>query len=111
MDSSEFRMVLALLVFVATLLEGISSISTTVINVDPDNGTLDPNCWTGGINLPCKDYNLAKKGRIHLKVNVQIVPSKTRTCQQTWMYDSNGTCVCGRRINCAIIGISTLIWA
>ena len=75
-----------------------------MIYVDPDNGTMDPNCWTGGINLPCKDYDLAKEGALYLKVNVQIihVQSITRTCQHTWMYDSNGTCQCGKDIHNAV---------
>ena len=28
-----------------------------VISVDPENGTEDPNCWTGGNYLPCKSYH------------------------------------------------------
>ena len=86
---------LLLLLFGATLLASASEALTTVIYVDPDNGTMDPTCWTGRINLPCKDYDLAKEGALYLKVNVQIIPSKTKTCQNTWMYDSNGTCQCG----------------
>ena len=31
-----------------------------------------------------------------------MVSSKTRTCQQTWMYYSNGTCVCGSDIYGAV---------
>ena len=71
---------LLLLLFGATLLASASEALTTVIYVDPDNGTMDPTCWTGRINLPCKDYDLAKEGALYLKVNVQIIPSKTKTC-------------------------------
>ena len=98
-------MVLPLLLLEAMLLTSVSDVSTSVIRiyVDPDNGTMDPKCWTGGLNLPCKDYNLAKEGELHLKVNVQIImPSKAETCQQTWMYDLNNTCQCGPDIFGAI---------
>ena len=94
----KMRIMLLLLLLDTTLLTSALETSTTVIYVDPDNGTMDPNCWTGGMNLPCKDYDLAKEGALYLKVNVQIVPSKTGSCQQTWMYNSNGTCICGRSI-------------
>lgn len=93
------KMVLWLLLFAITLLISASGTSTTVIYVDTDSGTMDLNCWTGGTNLPCKDYDLAKKGALHLKANVKIIPSKTESCHQTWMYDSNGTCLCGQHIS------------
>ena len=95
---------LSLLLFssMLALLESVPESSTTVIYVDPHNGTMDPNCWTGGINLPCKDYDLAKKGALYLKVSVQMIPSKNEACQQTWTYDSNGTCQCGSSIHDAV---------
>ena len=63
---------------------------------------MDPNCWTGGINLPCRDYNLAKEGALYLNVNVKIIRSKNITCLHTWMYSSNGTCMCGKNIHGAV---------
>ena len=82
---------LLLLLFSTTLLIGTS---TTVLYSDPDNGTLDPNCWT----VTKENYYLTKKDSQHLKVNVQVTPSYTEVCQQTWTYESNGTCQCGRDI-------------
>ena len=96
------RIMLLTLLFDTTLLASLLETSATVIYVDPDNGTMDPNCWMGGINLPCKDYGLAKKGALYLKVNVQIIPSKNKTCRQTWMYNSSGTCMCGKKIHGAV---------
>ena len=47
-------MVLPLLLLEAMLLTSVSDASTSVIRiyVDPDNGTMDPKCWTEGLNLP-----------------------------------------------------------
>ena len=93
--------VLQLLLFGNVLLALLASeaASTTVIYVDADNGTMDPNCWTGGKKIPCKNYDLAKEGAQYSKITVQIM---SETCQQTWMYDSNGTCQCGSTIYDAV---------
>ena len=65
---------------------------------------MDPTCWTGGINLPCKNYDLAKEGALYVKENGQIISSpKTKSCQQTWMYAVNGTCQCGKDIHGVVI--------
>ena len=54
-----------------------------VIYVDPENGTEDPKCWTGGTSLPCKDYELAKEGALYLNVsvNIQLMSHTSPTCQ------------------------------
>ena len=97
---------LLLLLFGVTLLQFVyvsqASNPITVIYVDPENGIKDPNCWTGGINLPCKDYDLAKEGALYLKVKIKMIISLNEACQQTWMYDSNGTCQCGKEIHGAV---------
>ena len=94
------------LLFLASALAGTS---TRVIYVDQDKGSLDPNCWTGGMNLPCKSYHLAEKGALLLKNKfndiVEIIPRKNASCESyTWMYDSNDTCKCGKndsRVRCS----------
>ena len=98
------NMLLQLLAVFVSLLISIQGNTTIVIYVDPDNGTTDTDCWAGGMNLPCKDYDLAKKGVLHLKTkyyyDVQVKPYyKTTTCKHVWMYaELNGTCHCGRTI-------------
>ena len=49
------------------LLNSLCTITEAlVINVDPGNEIEDHRCWTGGISLPCKDYELAKEGALYL---------------------------------------------
>ena len=91
-----------LAVFISLLMSVVGT--TRVIYVDPDNGTMDPNCWTGGIDLPCKNYHLAQKGALNFKtkynVQIKIKPYyKTATCKHVWMYELNGTCHCGKSIH------------
>ena len=102
---------LLLLLFGTTLLIGTS---TTVLYSDPDNGTMDPNYWTGKLNLTKENYDLTKKTAQYLKVNVQVIPSNTEVGQQTWTYESNGTCQCGSSIlgvvNCDSRQVSILTY-
>ena len=103
-------MVLHLVVVISLLASALAGTSTRVIYVDQDKGSLDPNCWTGGMNLPCKSYHLAEKGALLLKNKfndiVEIIPHKNASCESyTWMYDSNDTCKCGKgldyRVRCS----------
>ena len=111
------------LLSVSTSLLTIIALGTStdlrVIYVDPDNGTMDPSCWMGGMNLPCKDYDLAAKGALHLQSmtkfgDVQIKPysHKNVTCRHFWMYESNGTCICGNffkgSVSCSNNGFAIL---
>ena len=104
------------ILFLTKLVACVLSSVNPVIYVDPDNGTVDPNCWTGGISLPCKNFHLARKGAELFKARVVQVPSKvfnhdqypeSLTCQQAWTYLDNGTCRCGttyhRSVKCSII--------
>ena len=67
---------------------------------------MDPNCWTRGMTLPCKEYDFAKKGALYLKtkyeVQVDLKPYNNITCKHLWMYESNGTCQCGKDIHGSI---------
>ena len=68
------------------LLSALCVTRALVIYVDPENGTEDHRCWTGGISLPCKDYELAKEGALYLNISkqniVQLTSSSNQTCQQ-----------------------------
>ena len=68
------------------VLNTLCTTRALVIYVDPENGTEDHRCWTGGISLPCKDYELAKEGALYLNISkqniVQLTSSSNQTCQQ-----------------------------
>ena len=104
-------MLLQLLSVFTSLLTIIASTDLRVIYVDPDNGAMDPSCWMGGMNLPCKSYDLAAKGALYLRSltklrDVQVKPyrstHKNVTCRHFWMHKSNGTCKCGDNIKGSI---------
>ena len=91
-------------IIICLICTNTSATSTNVIYVDPHNGTMASKCWTGGIKLPCKTYDLAKKGASLLRgrynVHVEVIASRNTSCEeQTWMRDSqNDTCRCGKSI-------------
>ena len=96
-----------LVVFISLFTSGAlqSSTNLSLIRVDyvnPVKGIIDPDFWTGGtkFNLPCEEYDLAKKG---LKPKVEVKPYKNITCKHLWMYESNGTCLCGDGIHGSVI--------
>ena len=55
-----------------------------VIYVDPDNGIENHKSWTGGIHLPCKNYELANEGTLQMNTStdVQLISSLDQPCQQ-----------------------------
>jgi hypothetical protein len=62
-----------------------------LIYVDSENGIEDHRCWTGGINLPCKDYELAKEGALYLNVSKQNIVQLTSSSNQTCLQDLQDT--------------------
>ena len=75
------------------LVLNVLCVSALVIYVDPENGTKDPKCWTGGSSLPCKDYELAKEGAQYLNVSVQVqlISATSSTCQKDMLYTLRDT--------------------
>ena len=84
---------------------------SSVIYVDPNGGSLNRSCWTGGLDLPCRTYSLAEEGAQHFPKSVVALihnlPSRLKlggdregaVCP-TWMYpeainNNTETCVCG----------------
>lgn len=85
-----------------------------VIYVDPVNGVANSRCWSGGIDLPCKTFSLAKEGkglaqstviaflREQHSLDSQIdIPTNTSTSTEEqpcppWMFrdENSGKCVC-----------------
>ena len=79
------------------LLTSLCTARALVIYVDHENGTEDHRCWTGGISLPCKDYELAKEGALYLNISkqniVQLTSSSNQSCQQN-LQDAIQNIVC-----------------
>jgi hypothetical protein len=76
---------------VVILLKSLCVTRALLIYVDTENGIEDHRCWTGGINLPCKDYELAKEGALYLNVSINDIvdaSSENQTCQQKNLLDS-----------------------
>ena len=71
----------------AILLNILYTTRALVIYVDPENGIEDPSCWTGGINLPCKHYELAKEGALYLNIsthdNIHVLSTSSSNSSQT----------------------------
>ena len=68
------------------LLKALWVTRALVIYVDPENGTEDHRCWTGGISLPCKDYELAKEGALYLNISTHDI------IDASFELNSNQTC-------------------
>ena len=66
----------------AILLNSLCTIRALVIYFDPENGTEDHRCWTGGISLPCKDYELANEGALYLNISKQKIFQLTASSNQ-----------------------------
>ena len=79
------------------LLNLLCTTRALVIYVDRENGTEDHKCWTGGISLPCKNYELAKEGALYLNISkqniVKLTSSSNQTCQQN-LQDTVQNIVC-----------------
>lgn len=99
------QLLVVLSLFTSGALQTSTNLSPRVVYVDPVKGIMDPDCLTGGKNLPCKD-DLSKKDTLYLKpkyYKVEVKSYKNITCKHLWMYESNGTCLCGDGIHGSVI--------
>ena len=105
---------LSLIIASCTLCITAKSMLNHVIYVDPKNGTTGVNCWTGGLELPCQNLEIALEGAKQMKDSAIMTLSptpvrvstsierveKSNNCP-TWMNFNltSGQCECGKSIH------------
>ena len=104
-----FRAIISL-ISIALTLNAARAHKLNVIYVDPIAGSLDRSCWTGGLDLPCANHQLAEEGAEQFSNSVIALlqrPGNRFDVKEdddyndsegpcpTWMYERNGTCECG----------------
>ena len=94
----------ALLVALAVGVQGHQ-----IIYVDTENGTLDSNCWEGGLDLPCGSLELADTGAQRYNSTIAVLYRYGTSCNSPATVPislqtlfclplptiNNGTCRCG----------------
>ena len=96
----------AVAALLVTLVVGVQG--HQIIYVDTENGTLDSNCWEGGLDLPCGSLELADTGAQRYNSIIAVllrygtssntpttIPTSSQTlCHPPLPATDNGTCRC-----------------